>query len=112
MQVVHVAIFPISVIRHIHNIWLSPIAAISQTVRKPRLVYDLSWSGLNKLAKAVAQKDSMRFGKALHRLLDCVLDAVPALGHTHLCKLYFTGAYMRICVQAEDVPSVASLIRN
>ena len=83
------------------KLWLSPLAAIPQQGRKPRLIYDFSWSGLN---------DAMRFGKALYRVIDSILNAPPKLGPTFLNKVYLADAYMRTWVRLEDIPSVAFLV--
>ena len=52
----------------------------------------------------------MRFGKALYRVIDCILNAPPKLGPTFLNKVDLSDAYMRIWVQLEDIPSVAFLV--
>ena len=44
----HIALFPLRAVRHLPKLWLSPLAAIPQQGRKPRLIYDFSWSGLNE----------------------------------------------------------------
>ena len=46
----------------------------------------------------------MRFGKALHLLLEYILAADPEIGPTCLCKVDLADAYMRIWVHAEDAP--------
>ena len=35
-------------ITHLEGLWISPVAALPQEVRRPRLILDLTWSGLNK----------------------------------------------------------------
>ena len=52
----------------------------------------------------------MRFGKALYRVIDCILRAPPELGSTFLNKGDLADAYMRIWVRLEDIPSVAFLV--
>ena len=92
------------------KLWLSPLAAIPQRGRKPRLIYDFSWSGLNEAFAQVAHKEAMRFRKALYRVIDCILRARPELGPTFLNKVDLADAYMRIWVRLEDIPSVALLV--
>ena len=75
---------------------MSPLADILQRGRKHHLIYDFSWSGLNEEVTQVAHKESMRFGKSLHRLIDCILAAPPKLCPAFLKKLDLTDAYMRI----------------
>ena len=92
------------------KLWLSLLAAIPQRGRKPRLIHDFSWSGLNEAVTQVAHKEAMRFGKALYRVIYCILRAPPDLGSTFLNKVDLADAYMRIWVRLEDIPSVASLV--
>ena len=46
-QAGHIALFPLRAVHQLPKPWLSPLAAILQRGRKPRLIYDFSWSGLN-----------------------------------------------------------------
>ena len=94
----HIDLFLIRVVRHIPRLWISPIAAILQRGRKPRLIYNFSWSGLNEAITQVVHKEAMRFGKSLHRIIDCILSAPPKLGPTFLNKVDLADAYMRIWV--------------
>ena len=52
----------------------------------------------------------MRFGKALYRVIDCILKAPQELGPTFINKVDLADAYMRIWVRLEDIPSVAFLV--
>ena len=90
--------------RNLPKLWLSLLASIPQRGRKPRLIYDFSWSGLNNAVTQVALKESMRFGKALYRVIDCIIIAPPELGHTLLNKVDLADAYMRIWVRPEEIP--------
>ena len=51
-------------------------------VRKPRLIYDFSWNDLNAKMLQEAPKEDMQFGRALHRLLDCIVEPEPQIGPT------------------------------
>ena len=73
-------------------------------------MYDISLSGLNKLTKAAARKECMRFGKALHWLLYFILAADSALGLIYLYKVYLADAYMHILVRTEYAPFVTFII--
>ena len=110
LQEGHVTIFPLAAVRHLQKLWISPLATITQTGRKPRLIYDFSWSGLNELVQAAKHKELMRFGKAMHSLMDFILAADSVLGLKYLCKVDLADAYMQIWVHAEDAPSVAFII--
>ena len=58
----------------------------------------------------IAHKEAMRFGKALYRVIDCILPAPPKLGPTFLSKADLADAYMLIWVRLEEIPSVAFLV--
>ena len=57
-QAGHIALFPLKAVRNLPKLWLSPLAAIPQRGRKPRLIYDFSWGGLNNAVTQVAQEKS------------------------------------------------------
>ena len=97
-QAGHIELFPLRAVRRLPKIWLSPLAAIPQQGRKPRLIYDFSWGGLNEAVTEVAHKEAMRFGKALYRFIDCILNASPKLDPTFLNKVDLVDSYMRIWV--------------
>ena len=55
----HITLFSLRAVPHLPRLWLSPLASILQRGRKPRLIYDFSWSGLNKAVNQVAHKEAM-----------------------------------------------------
>ena len=75
------------------GLWISPLAAIPQVGRNPRLVYHFSSRGLNEKVKLVAPKDTMRFRQELHFLLDFILTACQILGTTFISKVAIDDAY-------------------
>ena len=109
-QAGHITLLPLRTVRYLPKLWLSPLAVIPQRGRKPRLIYDFSWSGLNEAVTQVDHKEAMRFGKALYEVIDCILNSSPKLGPTFLSKVDLVDAYMRIWVRLEDIPLVASLV--
>ena len=50
----HIALFSLLAIHHLPQLWLSPLVSIPWRDRKPRLIYDFSWCGLNKEVPHVA----------------------------------------------------------
>ena len=52
----------------------------------------------------------MRFGKALYRVINCILAAPPKLGPTFLNKVDLADAYMLIWVRLKEIPSVSFLV--
>ena len=109
-QAGHITLLPLRAVRLLPRLWLPPLAAIPQRGRKPRLIYDFSWSGLNNAVTKVAHKEAIRFGKALYRVINCSLTAPPKLGPTFLNKVDLPDAYMRIWVRLKDIPLVELLV--
>ena len=105
-QACHIALFPLITVRHLPRLCLPPLVAIPQQDRKHRLIYDFSWSGLNEAVTQVSQKEAMRFGKSLYRVIGCILAAPPKVGPDFLNKVDLADAYMRIWVRPEDIPLV------
>lgn len=68
-----------------------------------RLVYDFYWGFLNEQVKKAPPKESMLFLRALHCMLDCILEVDPALGPAYIVKVDLYDAYMRIWVHLEDI---------
>ena len=97
----HIFLSPLQAVHHLPQLWLSPFTVIPQQGRKPRLIYDFAWSGLNEAVTKVAHKEAMRFGKSLYRFIDCILAPLPKLGPTFLNKVDLVDAYMRIWVRLE-----------
>ena len=47
MKTGHVAVFPLEAVTSLQNLSLSPVAVITQVGRRPRLIFDFTWSGIN-----------------------------------------------------------------
>ena len=57
-----------------------------------------------------ATKEAIRFGRSLHRPIDRIFAADPAIGLTFVNMVDLAYAYIRIWVRLEDVPAVAFLV--
>ena len=74
----------------LQKLWLSHVEVIPQVGRRPRLIFDFTWSGLNNIAEHLSPMEAMRFGGALLRILKEVLTSDPRLGPVYLSKVYFS----------------------
>ena len=106
----HIVVFHLSAVKDLPNLWLSPVASIPQTDRQPRLIYELSWIGVNAAEGSSAPPEAMHFTRGLHRVLYCILVVDPVLGPVYLCKANLLDAYMRIWYRPEDIPAVGFLV--
>ena len=110
VQAGNVAVFPLEAATALQNLWLSPAAVIPQVGNRPRLIFDSTWSRLNKIAERLSPMEAMHFRGTLHHILNQVLTANPRLGEVYLIKVDLEDAYIKFWVRMEDVPSVALLI--
>ena len=60
----------------LNGLRLSPAGLIPQRDRRDRIVIDYTWSGVNEATRCLSP-DSMQFGYALQRILQCMYDADP-----------------------------------
>ena len=109
VQADHAAVFPLSTVCGLPKLCLSPVAGIPQVGRLLRLIFDLTWSGLNKATARKALKEVMHFGGTLHRIIRRVLTTKPRLGPVYLGKLDLANDYIRIWFRIEDTVSVVLL---
>ena len=75
----NISISTMSKVRQLKGLWLYPLSEIPQTGSKPRLIYDFLWSSLNAKVLQAAPIVTMQFRKALHRILDCIMEDYPQL---------------------------------
>ena len=90
------AVFPLEAFKALRNLFISPFTVIPQLGILPRLVFDLTWSGINKATKRLSPMEAMRFGDALHRILKQVITADLHLGPVYLLKVDLDDTYMRL----------------
>ena len=87
---------PLEAVTALQNLWLSPIAVIPQVGRRPRLIFDFTWSGINDVAERLSPMEAMRFRGVLLRIIKQALTADPRQGPVYLRKVDLVDAYMRL----------------
>ena len=70
-------VLPASMALELEGLRLSPPGVVSQRDRRPRWIYDYTWSGVNTETLPLAAKESMQFGHALERILRKIILADP-----------------------------------
>jgi hypothetical protein len=68
------------------NLRISPMGVVPQRARRPRIIVNCSFFGLNDDTVKLAPREAMQFGKALQRILQALVDANPIHGPVHLIK--------------------------
>ena len=92
------------------NLRVSPMGVVPQRARRPRIIVDYSFFGLNDDTVKMAPQDAMQFGKALQRILQALVDANPKYGPVHLFKVDIADGFYRIWLNIADIPKLACSI--
>ena len=100
------AVVPFSSVRHWRNLRVSPLGVVPQRDRRPRLIVDYSFSGVNDDTVPLAPKEAMQFGRALQRILTTIIKADPRFGHVHLSKIDIADGFYRVWLQCHDIPTL------
>ena len=79
-------VLPYSAVRKLPKARFSPPGVIPQRDRRPRLIVDYSYSGVNADTVPLAPKESMQFGNAFQRLLYQIFMADPRWGPVLMSK--------------------------
>ena len=93
VQAGQMAVFPLEAVNALHNLWLSPVEVIPHVRRRPRPIFDFTWSGLNNISKRLAPMEAMQFGGALQHILKQVLTADPRIGPVYLSMVDLEDSY-------------------
>ena len=81
------AVSPLEAVNYLYNLWLSLVVVTPQVGRRPCLIFDFTWSGLNDISKRLSPMEAMLFGCALQRILKQVLTTNLHHGPVYLIKV-------------------------
>jgi hypothetical protein len=105
-------VLPYSVVRslpsHIQRqLRISPVGVVPQRERRPRVIVDYSFFGVNAGTAKLAPREAMQFGKALERILCSIVEADPVHGPVFLLKIDIADGFYRIWLNENDILSLA-----
>lgn len=89
---------------------LSPLGVVPQRERRPRLIVDYSFSGVNMDTLHLAPKEAMQFGRALQRVMTTIVHANPRYGPVHLAKIDIADGFYRVWLQLQDIPKLGVVL--
>ena len=99
-------VLPADVARYIPQTRLSPLGVVPQRDRRPRIIVDYTFSGVNPETRKLAPREAMQFGRALDRILLAVLRAPPEHGPVYLIKVDLSDGFYRINLKPADAPKL------
>lgn len=106
----HLLVLPLSTVRDLPHLWVTPSACIPQNERRDRPIYNYTFSGLNDAVKPTGPVEAMQLGRTLPRILQRIDEANPELGPVFMAKTDLSDAYMRVWLNIVDVPKLAFAI--
>ena len=89
------------------NLFISPMGVVPQRNRRPRVIVDYSFFGINADTVRLAPEEAMQFGKALQRILEAIVTAHPKYGPVHMMKVDISDGFYRIWLNLQDCPRLA-----
>ena len=89
-------VLPYYCVQHWRGLHVSPLGVVSQRDRRSRLIVDHSYSGVNDDTVALAPKEAMQFGRALHRVMKTVVNADDRYGPVYLSKIDIADGFYRV----------------
>lgn len=97
------AVLPYAAVRHWTGLRVSPLGVVPQRDRRPRLIVDYSFSGINADTLPLAPRESMQFGRALQRILAKIVHADPRYGPVYMSKIDIADGFYRVWLQHNDI---------
>lgn len=70
-------VLPFDEVTNLPGLRLSPLGVVPQRDRRPRLIVDYTFSGVNGEIVSLAPRGAMQFGKALQRMFATLVHADP-----------------------------------
>lgn len=103
-------VLPLQVALTLPHLRLSPLGVVPQRNRRPRLIVDYTYSGVNEETARIAPPEAMQFGKALQRILRRLVHANPRYGPVWLAKIDIADGFYRISLRPSHVPRLAVIL--
>ena len=89
-------LLPYELVKDIPELRISPIGVVPQRERRPRVIVDYSYYGVNRDTVKLAPQESMQFGKALNRMIQGLAAANPIYGDCYVYKVDVSDGFYRV----------------
>jgi len=89
-------ILPYSVLRDLPQLRISPVGCVPQQERRPRMICDYTYSGVNPQTVKRAPPEAMQWGRTLHRILWYVFTADQGHGPVLLSKTDMSNGFYQL----------------
>ena len=100
-------VLPYDLVKDLPGLFPSPLGCKEERERRPRLVCDHTFFGLNQCTYLRTPEEAMQFGGALGRILYLIRHAHPGWGPILLSKYDIKDGFYRMFLEADDCPRLA-----
>lgn len=97
-------VVPYRTVRHMRHLRISPLGVVPKRDRRPRLIVDHTFSGLNEETLQLALREAMQFGRELQRVCSTLVHADPSYRPVCMAKINIADGFYRVWVRVEDIP--------
>ena len=103
-------LLPYSEVRNLEGLRLSPIGVVPQDGRRPRVIVDYSYWGVNDDTLQLSDANSMQFGRTIARLQQQVAWSNPRFGPTRAYKVDIGDGFYRVQLCTSGVLKLGVLL--
>ena len=103
-------VLPASDVMNLPGLRLSPLGVVPQAERRPRLICDYTFHGVNQETTSDAPPEAMQFGKALSRILWALAYANPSFGPVALAKFDLSDGFYRIQLALRAIAALGVIL--
>jgi hypothetical protein len=105
-------VLPYHLVQHIPSLRISPMGVVPQRERRPRVIVDFSFSGVNQSTLKVAPYEAMQFGRTFERLLHKIHHAPRRYGPVFLIKVDLSDGFYRMPLSTTHLPTLGVAFPN
>jgi hypothetical protein len=103
-------VLPYRLVKDLPQLRLSPLGVVPQRERRPRLIVDYTFNGVNDDTVKMMPNEAMQFGRALERVLYSIHHANPHHGPVYISKTDLADGFYRIPLTASGIPKLGVIL--
>lgn len=103
-------VLPAKLVAQLEGFRGSPTGVVPQHERRPRIICDYTYFGVNDATDSDAPLESMQFGRVLIRIIQRIVLANPAFGPVFLAKYDLSDGYYRVWLHFLSILGLAVLL--
>ena len=103
-------VLPYRLVQDLAQLRLSPLGVVPQRERRPRLIVDYTYNGVNEDTVKMVPPEAMQFGRALERVLYAVHHANPHHGPVYIAKTDLADGFYRVPLSTSGIPKLGVIL--